>query len=35
MRGRGLAGLLRAGVHYSNTSEELERYARTLESLLR
>jgi cysteine desulfurase/selenocysteine lyase len=35
MRGRGLAGLLRAGVHYYNTSEELERYARTLESLLR
>jgi hypothetical protein len=35
MRRRGLAGLLRAGVNYSNTSEEVERYARTLESLLR
>jgi len=35
MQARGLPGLLRVGVHYYNTPEELERYARTLESLLR
>ena len=34
MRGRGLPGLLRAGVHYYNTRDELERYVETLATLL-
>jgi selenocysteine lyase/cysteine desulfurase len=35
MHGRGLESLVRAGIHYYNTEEEMERFVAALEEIIR